>query len=74
MTGAPIGATAAWLAAAEAAGEQCEHRGKGARCGHVLRLYHLYLAEDGHLYCEDHKPPPAAPVQAAPEGYQDALF
>lgn len=69
---APIGATAEWLAAAERAGEQCEHVGKSDRCSRTLAGGHcLYLDRDGRVYCSSHharKQPATTPAPVADQG------
>jgi hypothetical protein len=81
----PIGATPAWRAAALAADLQCEYvacsRTQQGRCAHTLRAgYRLYLAQDGHVYCEDcskviaKAEAKARAAYAAPANEPDTLF
>jgi hypothetical protein len=72
MTGEPIGASAAWRAAAEAADGQCEHVGKPGRCTRTLNGGHRLYLVDGHVYCKTHAPAP--PPRPAPVFGQDTLF
>lgn len=75
MTREPICATPAWRAAVEAAGEQCQGRVRGARCGHTLAGgYRLYLGADGRVYCPDHHAPQQPAAAAAGEVEQGSLF
>lgn len=64
--GPPIVRPAAWQAAVEAAGEQCEGRKHGDRCTRTIRAgYRLFLDSDGHVYCVDHH----AERRRSPEPY-----